>query len=841
MHPMLLVPEFDRLSDWTGLWAIEPRAFDSLVSQLQRIDLAAHAAQPPMGIRSALEKVPARNGQSLAVIKVTGTLMKSQSSLGGTSTVQMRRDIRQAASDPEVSGILLAIDSPGGTVAGTDDLANEVKAARRAKPVWAHIDDLGASAAYWVASQAEFIFANSPTALAGSIGTITTVYDMSQAATMAGIKAYCFATGPLKGAGKEGTKITEEQAAYFQQLIDESQQTFDSAVRRGRGLTDKQLADVRTGAIFTAENALSKKLIDGIRPLGKTMEELSRATSGKNAVTSGYEAPIEATTVIDFPSGTLTFVPPSTLVSQSGLSAAPAAAPGAIPNQAPPGRFAMNENWIVEQGFDPATLNPKQRAFLQANWDREQKPNVPVAAIAPALTTAKGANSYEMKLEAARAESDRQTSIDAAVGELLEKNKRFPDRVERINLVREAAIEGGWDLQKTTLELLKEQFHLGPISTVSRDQNITGDVITAALCRHSGLGDVEKRFNPQVLEAVDKQFGSRGLSMMGAIRLGAKRNGWRGDDVKGNEKQVLKAAFREDEYGMQASVGPSTYSIPNILSNVANLHIRVAFEAVEAEWRKLAFVSSVNDYKEISTVALTGDMTYKKVAKGGEVKHGTFGDMLYGNKANLYALLIGIDEQDLVNDSMQALTGASRRMGRGGALTMNEVFWAEWLDDAAFFPTDKSLANYDDGATDSMLTAVGLTNMNGLFRAQTDPDGKPIGIRPRLLIVPPALEGAALTLMNSEFEATTGSGNIWRNRFEVVSSDYLTNPLAWYLAANPQDLAAIEMVFLNGQQMPQTEQADMAIDRLGIVIRGKHSFGARKQEYRAAVKAKGAA
>jgi hypothetical protein len=146
-----------------------------------------------------------------------------------------------------------------------------------------------------------------------------------------------------------------------------------------------------------------------------------------------------------------------------------------------------------------------------------------------------------------------------------------------------------------------------------------------------------------------------------------------------------------------------------------------------------------------------------------------------------------------------------------------------------------------------MLTAAGLENANGIFRAQTDPNGKPLGVRPKILLVPPALEGAALTLMTSQglnlvtaTTALTGNNNIWAGRFTVVSSDYLTDPLAWYLLANPQDLPMIEMVFLNGVEMPQTEQADMAIDRLGIVIRGKHSFGARKQEYRAALKLKGA-
>ncbi len=278
MSDLILTPEFSRLHDWLGLWCMEPLAFDTLVQMIRRIDLAAHmrlAQENPPVIKSSLEMTPAnRDGKSVAIVKMTGPMMKSQSSMGGTSTVQLRKDIRAAAANPDVGGILLAIDSPGGTVAGTYDLAAEVKAARRMKPVVAHVDDMAASAAYHVASQAEAIYANSPDAVIGSIGTYVTVYDTSEAAQQQGVKAFHFATGPLKGAGAPGTKFTEEQQAHFQALIDDSQKTFDDAVRRGRGMSASQLADVRSGGLFLAESAIGKKLIDGVQSMSKTISDM---------------------------------------------------------------------------------------------------------------------------------------------------------------------------------------------------------------------------------------------------------------------------------------------------------------------------------------------------------------------------------------------------------------------------------------------------------------------------------------------------------------------------------------------------------------------------------------
>jgi signal peptide peptidase SppA len=271
------VPFFPRATEYVGAWAIESRAAAALAQMAASPDLAKHmAAPPPVRIPTTITE-SGKGGKSIARVVVRGTLMKGQSSFGGTSTVQLRRDIRQAAADPNVSAILLDVDSPGGTVAGTADLAAEVRAARRKKPVWAHIDDLGASAAYWVASQADQVFANDKTALVGSIGTLMTVYDFSAQAEKEGVKALVFATGPLKGAGAPGTPVDESQRAYFQKLVDDSQASFDAAVRTGRGMTAAELAAVRTGGVFTAAEALDLKLIDGIRSLDRTLEALAQA------------------------------------------------------------------------------------------------------------------------------------------------------------------------------------------------------------------------------------------------------------------------------------------------------------------------------------------------------------------------------------------------------------------------------------------------------------------------------------------------------------------------------------------------------------------------------------
>lgn len=275
----LEVPFFPRLADYVGLWAIHPPHFLAYWHAATSTDLVAHvnAAVPRREEAPVVQMAAGKGGKSVAVVRMERTLMKQRPSLGGTSTVDVRRAVRSAANDPNVSGVLLAIDSPGGTVAGTDDLAREVRAARRKKPTWAFVEDLGASAAYWVASQADAVYANSPTALVGSIGTVMTVYDESKAAESVGVRPLVFSTGPLKGTGEPGTPVTEEQAAYLQGIVNQTQTVFDSAVRTGRNLSAAELNAVRSGGVFLASEAQRLRLIDGIKSFDSVLDALAAA------------------------------------------------------------------------------------------------------------------------------------------------------------------------------------------------------------------------------------------------------------------------------------------------------------------------------------------------------------------------------------------------------------------------------------------------------------------------------------------------------------------------------------------------------------------------------------
>lgn len=279
-----------RLDQYFGVWAIDPAIGRSMFSQAAAHNWQAHVTESrnveasinrnaPMNLHTSQTS----NKTTIAMISMRGTLMKQASSMEqSTSSIRLRQQIREAVNDDSVDAILLMIDSPGGTVAGTQDLANEVIRAKASKPVVTYFEDLGASAAYWVGSSSDAVYANNKTALIGSIGTFMALYDMSGMAQKEGIKAKVYATGPLKGAGFPGAEITEEQDQYFQAMVDTLQIEFSSAVKANRGLNDKQLADVSTGGVFTAAEALAKGLIDGIQSFEQTIEATAMLVAKRN-------------------------------------------------------------------------------------------------------------------------------------------------------------------------------------------------------------------------------------------------------------------------------------------------------------------------------------------------------------------------------------------------------------------------------------------------------------------------------------------------------------------------------------------------------------------------------
>lgn len=276
----LILPaaEIPHLSQWLGTWCIQEREFHALVAQVRQLDLHVHLEQhagPPETKAASGKGFQVVSG-GVAVVPLAGVLQKHVASLAdGTSTVRARQKIRAAAHDEDVSAILLHVDSPGGTVSGTQDLAADVAAAAKNKPLFAYIEDLGASAAYWVASQANKVYSND-SGLVGSIGTYGVVYDFSEQAEQIGVKVHVLRAGAFKGAGAPGTEITDEQLAEWQRIIDALNEKFLAGVAAGRNLPRERVNTLADGRVHVGQAAEALGLTDGVRSIDEVLDELRK-------------------------------------------------------------------------------------------------------------------------------------------------------------------------------------------------------------------------------------------------------------------------------------------------------------------------------------------------------------------------------------------------------------------------------------------------------------------------------------------------------------------------------------------------------------------------------------
>jgi hypothetical protein len=287
--------------------------------------------------------------------------------------------------------------------------------------------------------------------------------------------------------------------------------------------------------------------------------------------------------------------------------------------------------------------------------------------------------------------------------------------------------------------------------------------------------------------------------------------------------------------------------VPNILSNVANKFALEGFYAVDGAWREISSRRSVSDFKQTTSLRATADLQYKKLAPGGEIQHGEIGERAYTNQAYTYARMIGISREDWINDDTGALAGMSREMGIGAGDAINNVFWTVFLNNSAFF------AAGNNNVSTGVPSLTSLAAADSVFRLQTKPNGRPLGLEPAILLVPTALRITAMGLMTDTMVGTTTANtlmpaqNILAGAYRVVSSPYMSNSaftgysaVAWYLLANPSQLSTIEGVFLNGQETPTVEQADFDWNTLGTSMRGYIDFGFAQQEFRAGVRSTGA-
>ena len=202
----------------------------------------------------------------IAIVQVSGTIQEqTEIEIWETAAGYQHNDtlayIDTLMEDPYNRGILLYVDSPGGTVYESEELYLKLKEYKEktGQPIWEYMAHYAASGGYMISMNSDKIYAN-PNTTTGSIGVIMSGYDMTGLYEKLGIRYVSITSGE----NKDSSQMTDSQVAIYQSQVDECYEKFVNIVAEGRGMSEDQVRKLADGRTYTAQQALDHGLIDEI-------------------------------------------------------------------------------------------------------------------------------------------------------------------------------------------------------------------------------------------------------------------------------------------------------------------------------------------------------------------------------------------------------------------------------------------------------------------------------------------------------------------------------------------------------------------------------------------------
>ncbi len=242
-------------------------------------------------VREVVEKAEPAATRKLAIIEVRGILMTGPGTLGRPGGVTRRTlDMLQHALDDEaVAGVLLHVDTPGGSVTDADAIHHRIKQLRdKGKRVVVEMGDLCASGGYYLAVAADRIWAR-PTTITGSIGVIIPSLNVHGLMQTYGVTDESVMSGANKAILSPTRPVSPEHRALLQEVVDAMYARFLKLIVDGRGVDEAALRAIADGRLLTAEQARDARLIDGIGYRDAVLDTLSQLAEGGPFTVVRYE------------------------------------------------------------------------------------------------------------------------------------------------------------------------------------------------------------------------------------------------------------------------------------------------------------------------------------------------------------------------------------------------------------------------------------------------------------------------------------------------------------------------------------------------------------------------
>lgn len=274
-------------------WAITREAAVETATRLAMMAQAGFSADVLAQAQAAMKPTPQRraaaDGGEVAVIPLRGTITPRGTLFsmlfggGGGGLQAFRAQFKEAIADSSVSAVVLDIDSPGGLIDLVTETASDVYKARGSKPIVAVANTTTASAAYWIASQADSVV-STPSGMVGSIGVFTVHEDYSKMEAMMGIKTTLISAGDHKTDGNPYQPLSKSALASIQDEVDQLYDMFTAQVAEGRGISQKVVkAGYGNGKCLLAGRAFQLGMVDRIDTLEATVARLGGAAQDPSA------------------------------------------------------------------------------------------------------------------------------------------------------------------------------------------------------------------------------------------------------------------------------------------------------------------------------------------------------------------------------------------------------------------------------------------------------------------------------------------------------------------------------------------------------------------------------
>lgn len=179
--------------------------------------------------------------------------------------------------DDSVKGVIMQVNSPGGAVYNSEQIANKIKKIQKDKkiPVFTVMKTMAASGGYYISAPTDRIYASNET-LTGSIGVIMSSTSFQGLFEKYGIKQQNITTGKMKDAGSVGKDMTDEQKKYFQDLINSSFDRFVKIVSQGRSMKEDEVRKLADGRVYDGAQAKNNGLVDKIGDLDLAIEDMKK-------------------------------------------------------------------------------------------------------------------------------------------------------------------------------------------------------------------------------------------------------------------------------------------------------------------------------------------------------------------------------------------------------------------------------------------------------------------------------------------------------------------------------------------------------------------------------------